>query len=745
MKAAGKGVGVAFAIMMTIAVRGGVDLDRLVADMTIREKVGQLNYLALFPWNVSGMDGMVDSVKKGEVSGFIWGVPPNPVLRNEIQRAAVENSRLGIPLFFGRDNIHGAHLTFPIAPALAGAFEPELFKRVQEVSAMESRAEGVDWVFAPMCDTARDPRWGRVQETCGEDPYLNSLCSAAQVRGFQGDDPSLPNRVISCPKHFAGYSSVTGGRDYQDSEVSEWQLRNLHLPPFRAAIEEAGALTVMSAFNTYDGIPAVANRFLLTDVLRGEWGFKGFVASDWGSIHELLGWGIAADVREAAEMSLLAGNDLDLAGGVFISNLVAMVESGKVSPSALDCAVMRILRVKAAAGLFNRPYVDEMSMERVWRESRTANAALARECVRKSAVLLKNEGGVLPLDGKRLRRVALIGPFADDRVEMIGAWSGRGEPSTVVTLAAGLRTALPGVEMDVVKGCNASSKASTKTLEDGTVVAEDSGADADLFDVDRALAAAKEADVVVFTIGETKGVTGENQSRATLGATGLQQALFDAVASLDKPIVSLIFAGRPLALNEVYDRSAAVLYCWQPGSEAGNGLADLILGKESPSARLVISVPWSVGELPCFYNRPATGRARNLDGYYQDMPKRTSRFPFGYGLTYTAFEYSDVSVDGDSASATVKNVGRCEAIETVQLYIHQTACREGWRPIRELRGFRRLRLKPGESVRVSFSLTDDVLGYTRRDGKRICDRGEYRIWIARDSSVDGKDGVVYVR
>ena len=699
----------------------GVDIDRLVGGMTVREKLGQLNQL-VFDRSLLEADGWRESVRRGEVSSLIWFVS-DPKLRNEVQRVAVEESRLGIPLIFGMDIIHGCSLAFPISPALAGSFEPELFEKAQAVAARESRAEGLDWVFAPMCDTARDPRWGRVQETCGEDPYLNALCCAAQVRGFQGGATMAsgailpPDRVVACTKHYVAYSSVTGGRDYNDSEVSEWQLRNLHLVPFKSAVKDAGAFTVMSSFNSIDGIPAVANRHVLTDVLRGEWEFGGFVVSDWESVGELCKWGVAKDRREASVMALSAGNDMDMRSESYINNLEAALASGEIPLAAIDEAVRRVLRVKAAAGLFERPYVDETLKEKVWPESRTANAALARECVRKSVVLLKNDGGALPLDASGIRRVALIGPFADDTREMGGAWAGRYDRSSCVTLAAGLKAALPEAEIDV---------ASTSAA----------------IDIEGALAAVRRADVVLVTVGETYAMTGENTSRATLGATGRQMELFNAVASVGKPVVALVFAGRPLALDDVYEKAAAVLYCWQPGSEAGNGIADLLLGVVSPSARLTMSVPWSVGEVPCYYNRPVTGRPGS--GRYRDVPDRRSRYPFGFGLTYSKFEYSAPRTEGRRVFATITNTGAREATETAQLYVRQEACREGWRPLRELRGFRRVSLRPGESAEISFDLTDETLGHFRRDGTRVCDSGEYRLWIAPDSNAAGNDGVKYV-
>lgn len=733
--------------LLALGAYAGVDIDKLVGSMTMREKLGQLNQL-VFDRSILEADGWRESVRRGEVSSYIWFIS-DPKLRNEVQRVAVEESRLGIPLIFGMDIIHGCSLVFPISPALAGSFEPELFEKAQEVAAREACAEGLDWVFAPMCDTARDPRWGRVQETCGEDPYLNALCCAAQVRGFQGGAmvtsgvALAPGRVAACAKHYVAYSSVTGGRDYRDSEVSEWQLRNLHLVPFMAAIKDAGSFAVMSSFNSIDGIPAVANHHVLTDVLRGEWGFGGFVVSDWDAVAEVCNWGVAKDRREAAVMSLSAGNDMDMRSECYINNLEAGLADGKISSAAIDEAVRRVLRVKAAMGLFERPYVDETLKGKVWPESRTANAALARECVRKSVVLLKNDGGALPLDAGGIRRVALIGPFGDDVREMGGAWAGRFDRSSCVSLAAGLKAALPEAEIDVVKGCQANVKPKKKTLQDGTAVlgsdADSSSADVD---IEGALAAARRADVVLVTVGETYALTGEANSRATLGATGRQTELFNAVASVGKPVVALVFAGRPLALDDVYGKAAAVLYCWQPGSEAGNGIADLLLGVASPSARLTMSVPWSVGEVPCYYNRPETGHQGN--GWYKDMPKRWSRYPFGFGLTYSKFEYSAPRTEGRRVFATITNTGAREATETAQLYVRQMACREGWRPLRELRGFRRISLRPGESAEVSFDLTDETLGYFRRDGTRVCDSGEYRLWIAPDSNASGNDGVKYV-
>ena len=718
-------------------------VDDLLGRMTLREKVGQLNQLVCFngpDYAVGGKLSVADRVRRGEVTSIYWGGTVKD--RNDYQRVAVEESRLGIPLVFSMDVVHGASLIFPNPSGLACAFEPELFERANRVAAKEARASGFEWAFAPMCDTARDPRWGRVQESCGEDPYLNALCCAAQVRGFQGADLSAADSIVACPKHFVGYSAVTGGRDYNDCEITDWTLRNVHLPPFRAAIEEAGALTVMSCFTTIDGVPSVACRKTLTGVLRDEWRFPGFVISDWESICELQNWGFARDKREAAVLAFSAGNDMDMKGEAFFPHLIAAVESGVIDEKQVDEAVRRVLRVKFILGLFERPYADADGQAETLRRSRRENAALARECVRKSAVLLKNEGDVLPVDAATVKRVALIGPYGDDAAEMLGAWCGNGKPSSVVTLAAALRAALPGAEVEVVKGCDVNEKPVTKTLVDGTIVVDESAARFEgRFDASAAVEAAKRAEVVFVAIGEPRGMTGEGQSRSTLGATGRQQELFDAVVATGKPVVALVFAGRPLALNEVYDRAAAVLYCWQPGCEAGNGLADLLLGKCSPSGRLTMSVPYGVGHVPCFYNRAPTGRPQH--GNYQDAVRRGARYPFGFGLTYSKFSYSPTVVAGKTAKATVTNVGNREATETVQLYIRQKVCRAGWRPVRELRGFRKVTLRPGASAEVSFELDDRVLGYTDRTGRRVCDPGEYEVWIVPNAA-SGSAGTAFV-
>jgi len=497
---------------------------------------------------------------------------------------------------------------------------------------------------------------------------------------------------------------------------------------------KAGALTLMSSFNAIGGIPAVANHHTLTEVLRDEWKFGGYVVSDWESVKEMIKWGYAKDKADAARLALNAGNDMDMKAEAYAPNLAAEIKAGRVTQATVDEAVRRVLRVKFQVGLFEHPYVDELGYKAA--QMKPEDLALARECVAKSTVLLKNTG-VLPLS-KATRKVALIGPVGDDHREILGCWTGRCSWSTP-TLASALKAALPNdVTLTVVKGCSLNTVPTTKTLQDGRVVPDESAppTDADLKIADAVLAA-KEADVVIMAVGEPRGWTGENASRAFLTLTGNQQALFDAVAATGKPVVTIVFSGRPLALPEVWDKSAAVLYAWQPGSEAGNGLADLLLGKVAPSARLSMSVPRDVAQVPIFYNHYNTGRPRS--GQYRDMASMDAKFWFGYGLTYTTFDYSPVrltpAAKGKPAEAvvTITNIGKREGDEVPQMYIRQLVCHEGARPKQELRGFKHVKLQPGEKADVSFPLTGEVLGYIDRQGKPRADAGDYEIWIAPSS------------
>jgi beta-glucosidase len=697
-------------------------IDGLLGEMTIREKLGQLTQIfsgdAAKDW-----DAVRAGIRRGEVGAFIWALQ-DPVLRDQLQREAVENSRLGIPILFGMDIIHGARTVFPIGLGLACAFSPELFEETQKVAAVECRRMGIDWIFAPMCDLARDPRWGRVAESCGEDPYLGALCSAAQVRGLQWTKNRRRSQA-ACLKHFVGYSEVVGGRDYNESDVGDWVLLNQHLPAFHAGIEEE-ALTVMSSFNTVDGIPMAANARLLTEVLRDRWKFTGFVVSDWHAVGGLVDWGCARDRAEAARLALRAGNDMDMISGCFLSTLEEEVSAGRVALEEVDQAVRRVLRIKLRIGLFDSPYIrgaKEIPLRR-------RRVALARRCVAESVVLLTNHG-VLPLS-RDVSRIALIGPFADDPHEMLGCWAEWGRPEDVVTLAAGLRGALSeNVILDVVKGCGANPLAPPLRNGNGGEALEGELRNGFL----EAISAASAAELVIMAIGENRSWTGESGSRAELGLTGAQQELFDAVAELGKPMVSIVFSGRPLSLPKVWEKSGAVLYAWQPGIQAGAGIADVLFGDRPPSGRLCMSVLQNIGQTPLYYNHSRTGRPG--EGQLREGRLEQAAFWFGHGLTYTSFRYGPVRIaDGAGpgapsvAVAEIENTGPRAGVETVQLYIRQTSCHEGVRPQQELRGFRKIALDPGEKREVAFVLDGKVLGYRSRSGAWKVDAGDYLVWIA---------------
>ncbi len=619
----------------------------LLARMTLEEKLGQLHQGVITPRSGFNVQEFAPAIRSGAVGSFIWGLE-NPKARNEVQRVAVQQSRLGIPIIFGLDVIHGYRTTFPSSLGLSCAWDPSLFEKAQTVAAREARASGVDWTFAPMSDLARDPRWGRVVETCGEDPFLTSLCVAAEVRGFQGGNPSDPSRLAACLKHFVGYSAAVGGRDYNATEIPEFILRNFHLPSFEAGVK-AGALTLMSSFNANDGIPATANRHTLTDILRKEWGFRGFVVSDWRGVAEQIDWGFAANDSEAAAFALNAGTDMEMVSDTY-STIPGQLKSGSISPETLDEAVRRVLRVKFQVGLFDRPYTDPAAF--LPAILRPDAMQLARECAARSAVLLKNKGA-LPLS-RNLSKVALIGPFGNDAREMLGCWTGMGHSEDVTTLAAGIRAKLaPGSELEVVKGCGALGRAPlTKTLTDGSVVPDPAAvAHADDWDGPAAVQAARASDAVIMALGEPAGWTGENASRSNLGLTGRQQDLFDSIIAVGKPVVVVVFCGRPLAISRLASKASALLIAWQPGVQAGNGLADLLFGDAAPSGRLTMSMPSSVGQLPVYYNRYTTGRPDPEFINYRDAT-RNPLYPFGFGLTYTTFSSTPVEIRPGTGGAS---------------------------------------------------------------------------------------------
>ncbi|MGD0615827.1 MAG: glycoside hydrolase family 3 N-terminal domain-containing protein, partial [Verrucomicrobiota bacterium] len=625
----------------------------------------------------------------------------------------------------------------PIPLAMACAWEPDLFTRCQTICARETAAVGIDWTFAPMVDLARDPRWGRIAEGFGEDPWLGALYAAACVRGFQGTNPAAPGRLIACLKHYVGYGAAEGGRDYNTTEISEYTLRNFYLPQFKAGVD-AGAWTVMSAFNCLSGVPATANRHALTGILRGEWKFPGFVVSDWTAVEELIAHGVAADGAQAARLALTAGVDMEMVSSNYSDTLNQQVREGAVAESVVDEAARRVLTVKLAKGLFERPYVDESLYHGAF--LRPDALALAREAAAKSCVLLKNQQGALPLSS-RTKTIALIGPFAEATGDLLGCWAARGRASDVVSVASALRAKCPpDVELTVTRGCNAIETGKTIHLLDGTQVT----APARLTvgeepDIGRAADIASKADVVVLVLGEPASWSGENSSRSTLDLPGRQRELFEAVAATGKPVVVVLINGRPLAIPEIQEKAAAILEAWDPGVEGGNGVADVLFGDADPGGRVTVSFPRSVGQVPVYYNHYNTGRPPL--GEYVDGP-RQPLYPFGFGLAYTTFDYGPVILSSKSlkldgtlaARVKLKNTGKRAGTEVVQLYIRDVAASAGPRPVRELKGFQKVRLNPGESRDVEFTVSDRELAYDDASGGRLVEPGRFQLWIAKDSA-----------
>jgi beta-glucosidase len=712
-------------------------VDDLLKRMTLDEKIGQL-------WQVNyGKDPdktFADKLKRGEISSFLDGsvLIESPVMRNKLQHIAVEQSRLGIPVILGHDVIHGFRTVFSIPLAQACAWEPELFERTQAIAAREAAAAGIDWTFAPMVDLARDPRWGRIAEGFGEDPWLGALDAAASVRGFQGTNVADPDRVVACMKHYVGYGAAEGGRDYNTTEISEFTLRNFYLPQFKAGVD-AGALTVMSAFNDLSGMPASGNRHTLTEILRGEWHFPGYVISDWAAVGELVDHGVAADDAEAARLGITAGVDMEMVSTTYPDTLAQQIKTGTISEKVLDEAVRRVLTVKYEKGLFDYPYTDETRWQTAFLQPDAV--ALAREAAAKSCVLLKNENGALPISG-RTRKIALIGPFAEDAGELVGPWTSRARSSDIVSLADGIRAKLfAGGQLTVVRGCAIIESGKTRRQLDTYIQIKEQPTGAN--EIADAVAVARAADVVVMALGEPRDWSGEDGSRSTLGLTGRQQELFDAAAATGKPVIVVLFNGRPLAVPEIQKKASAILEAWFPGVQGGNGVADVLFGDVDPAGRLTATFPDSVGQVPVYYNHFNTGRpgVGDYKGNYADGPT-APLYPFGYGLTYSKFDYGKIRLDAPVveqggrlvAHLLLANTGSRAGTEVVQLYIRALAAAAGPRPVRELKGFQKILLQPGESRDVAFTLSANDLGYYDTRGNWLVEPGKYQLWLAKDSA-----------
>jgi len=697
--------------------------DDLLSRMTLREKVGQKNQLSGGAW-------LTEQAAKGEVGSILNCVDPAEI--NAVQKAAVEQSRLGIPILVSRDVIHGFRTIFPIPLGQAATFDPEIVEKGARIAAVEATASGVRWTFSPMLDVARDPRWGRVAEGSGEDPYLDVQMGVAMVKGYQGEDLSDPTAMAACIKHFVGYGAAEGGRDYNSTMISERSLRNTYFPAFKATAE-AGAATLMTSFNEIDGIPSTGNRWLLKDVLRDEWGWDGMVVTDWNSAGEMIAHGFSRDLKHTAEQAVNAGVDMDMMSYGFIQYVEDLVKEGKVSEKEIDRAVRNILKLKFELGLFDNPYVDETLPAKV--DYAPEHLEAAKQTAVESAILLQNKDNVLPLD--KARTILVTGPLADAPYEQLGTWAFDGQPEHTVTPLAALRK-----EYDVI-------------WEPGLKYSRDN----DRSSFAKVRAAASRADAAVVFVGEEAILSGEAHSLSNLDLQGAQSELIAEVAKAGKPVVVVVIAGRPLTIERDLANCDAMLYSFHPGTMGGPAIADLIKGKAVPSGKTPMTFLRDVGQAPFYYNHNNTGRPCNgTETLLADIPIAAGQtslgctsyyldsgygplFPFGYGLSYTTFEYgvpavgtAEIGMDGTlKASVELTNTGKYEATEVVQLYVRDLVG-SVVRPVKELKGFRRVTLAPGETVTVEFELPVSDLSFWNIDMEHVVEPGDFQLWIAGDSA-----------
>jgi beta-glucosidase len=694
----------------------GNRIESLIQQMTLEEKIGQLH-------QVSGVnDYYKQKIEEGRI-GSVLNVR-GAQATNEVQQIAVEKSRLKIPLIFGLDVIHGYRTILPIPLGEAASWDPVLVEKTAAMAAKEARASGIHWTFAPMVDIARDPRWGRIAEGSGEDTYMGSVLARARVKGFQGNNLADPGAVVACPKHYVAYGAAEGGRDYNTVDISLQTLREIYLPPFKAAID-AGAGTIMSAFNDLNYQPASANPLTLTQILRNEWGFQGFVVSDWNSIGELLNHGIGASLAEVGKKALLAGVDMDMMGFAYTNNLANLVQQGQISEKAIDEAVRRVLRIKFMLGLFDQPYVDPQLEQSTIMSPE--NLALALESSRKSIVLLKNDGHLLPLN-KNVKSLAVIGPLADNNYDPLGCWHCEGRTKDVVTVLQGIINKLSTEKVHYVKGCETEGNSAEHIAD--------------------AFAIAKKSDAVIVVVGESARMSGEASSRSSLDLPGRQIELAKAIYETGVPTVVVLMNGRPLSIPWIAEKIPAILETWQLGVQCGNAIADVIFGDYNPGGKLPASFPMTVGQVPIYYNHKNTGRpptAEKFTSKYMDIPI-TPQFPFGYGLSYTKFHFGDLKVATEKANQTTKifasieiqNTGDRVGDEVVQLYV-QDVVASMTRPVKELKRFQRITLQPDEKKKLEFQLDAHELGFYNQTMEYVVEPGLFKIWIG-PNSVEGLEG-----
>ena len=719
----------------------------LLAKMTLEEKIGQLNQIFYFT-QLMRPEMMEPAIREGKVGSLLFVT--DPAIINRFQRVAVEQSRLKIPLLFGFDVIHGFRTVFPVPLAMASSWDPALVERAQTVAAREAHAAGVRWTFAPMVDIARDPRWGRIVEGAGEDPYLGAKMSAAQVRGFQGSDPAAPGRVLACMKHFAGYGAADGGRDYDSAYLSDAQLYNVYFPPFKAAVD-AGVGCTMSAYMDLNDVPATGNAFLLQDVLRKQWNFKGFVVSDADSVGNLVTHGFAADKADAAFRALTAGVDMEMSlpsspvGTAYADSLAKLVKEGRITTAQIDNAARRILEAKFRVGLFENPYVDESAVAS--HHNNPEHRQLARIAAQRSAVLLRNEGNLLPLtrNDPKTSSIAVIGPLGDSKRDMRGPWTLADDRRTAVSVLEGIREKVGlGVKVDYAQGVEIRrSYPSIFDLFSGPRPAAWSETQA-REEFDKALALARSSDLVLLVLGEHEEMSGEAASHSTLDLPGRQRELLEAVSTLGKPTVLVLINGRPLDISWAVNRVPAILEAWHPGGEGGNAIADLIWGDATPGGKLPVTWPRSSGQIPIYYAHNLTQNpetAKDFKSRYWDIPS-SPLFPFGYGLSYTTFAYSNLRMNKAEAkigetlevSVDVENTGRRAGEEVAQLYVHQRSGSAS-RPVRELKGFERIALAAGEKKTVRFTLGKSELTYWSSATKGwVQEPATFDVWAGGDST-----------
>lgn len=703
-------------------------VDSLLNLMTLEEKLGQMNQLS--PYN---LEELAKRIRKGEVGSILNVVNPEEI--NKIQEVALNESRLGIPILVARDVIHGYKTIFPIPLGQAATFNPEIAEQGARVAAIEASSDGIRWTFAPMIDVSRDPRWGRIAESCGEDPYLSAVIGAAMVKGYQGESLNAPTAIAACAKHFVAYGAAEGGRDYNSTFIPERVLRNVYLPPFKAAVD-AGCATFMTSFNDNDGVPSTANSFVLKDVLRKEWKYDGMVVTDWASALEMINHGFCTDEKDAAEKSVNAGVDMEMVSETFIKHLKQSITDKKVAMETIDNAVRNILRLKYRLGLFDNPYVvTPQSVKYAEKHLQTARTA-----VEQSAILLKNANQTLPLTDK-VKTLAVIGPMADAPYEQMGTWVFDGEKAHTQTPLMAIKQ-MYGNQVKVIfeKGLEYSRDKNTKGIS-------------------RAVNAARQADAVVVFVGEESILSGEAHSLANLNLQGAQSLLIKELSATGKPVITVVMAGRQLAITKEVEASNAVLYSFHPGTMGGPAIADILFGKVNPSGKTPVTFPRISGQVPIYYAQHNTGRPANpTEMLIDDIPVEAGQtsigcrsfyldagnsplFPFGYGLSYTTFEYSSLTLSSEklttqdslSVSFTLKNTGHYDGTEVVQLYI-QDKTGSVTRPVKELKRFQRITLKAGESKQVSLSIPVSELAFWGYDMKFEVEPGDFRLWVGTNSS-----------